>query len=286
MSRASVYLVVLALCLGGGACANSQRKALSLLDTEEKLYRDSRRLMRANRFDLAIQRLEAIESRFPFGSYSEQVQIETLYCLYRLGNYEEVEERAIRFLSQYPKHPKTAYVLYLQGQSAYESNFNFLDRVFKTDISQRSLTQVHRSYDVFSTLMRDYPDNPYGDHVRQQMTHLRNIMARSELVVANYYLKRRAWLSANRRAQNIITGYQGYPQTDDALAIMIYTYQKMGMDELARDSLAVLRKNYPKYPSIDRDGNFIGPPRISQRNAFYRYTIGQMVAPGWLFDTR
>lgn len=286
MSKLSVRLIICVLCIGAGACAGGRdRAALSLLETEQQLYEDSRRLMEKNRFDLAIQRLVAIEEHFPFGVYSEQAQLEMLFALNRLGRHEEVAVRAERFLTQNPKHSQTPYVLYVQGQSAYQSNFGFASRLFKTDVSQRDMGRVHNAYQIFAVLMRDYPDNPYRDDVRQQMTYLSNIIARHELVVANYYLKRRAWLSSVRRAQGIITNHEGYPQTDDALAIMVYAYQKMGLDELAEDSLSVLRNNYPDYPSL-RNGTFIGPPSISQRNAFYRYTIGQIVAPGPLFDTR
>jgi outer membrane protein assembly factor BamD len=285
MHKSSIYLLILALSAFTGACANKDT-GLSALDTEQKLYEDARRLMEKNRYDLAITRLRLINEQFPFGVYAEQAEIESLFALHSLGQHEETQQNAENILLRNPQHPQASYILYIQGQSAYHSLFGFLKRFFKTDVSQRDLSDAHKAYDVFAALMRDFPDNPYQDTVRQQMLHLRNIFARHELIVANYYLKRRAWLSANRRAQNIITNHEGYPQTDDALAIMVHSYRKLGLNDLAEDSLKVLRTNYPDYPSLNRRGEFIGAPRISGRSAFYKATIGQIIAPGMLFDTR
>ena len=267
-----------------GACARTNDNFSQ--DSEQKLYEDARAYMEKRRYDLAIQRLNLIEALYPFGVYADQAQIESLFALHKLGKHEEVDHRANSLIQRNQQHAQLPYILYIQGQSAYQTIFGFTKRFFKTDASQRDLSSAHHAYEVFTTLMRDFPQNPYQELVRQQMLHLRNIFARHELIVANYYLKRRAWLSANRRAQNIIKEHEGYPQTDDALAIMVYSYQKMGLDDLAEDSLTILRANYPDYPSLNRKGQFIGAPRISQRNAFYKFTIGQIIAPSMLFDTR
>lgn len=268
-----------------GACAG-KIDPLAGLDTDAALYQSARSFIEKGRFGIAIPRLEAIETQFPFGPYSEQAQIELLYALHRLGRHPEVIARAEKFLSLHPNHNQTAYILYIQGQSAYAANFTLLNRVFAVDPSQRDLSRIHEAFNIFNNLLREFPETPYSVDVRLRMTHLRNVLARHELTVANYYLKRKAWLSANRRAQNIITDYPSYPQTNDALAIMVYSYQKMGLDDLANDSLAILRLNYPDYPSLNKRGEFIGVPKLSSRNAFYRYIVRQILPPGWLFDTR
>jgi outer membrane protein assembly factor BamD len=77
------------------------------------------------------------------------------------------------------------------------------------------------------------------------MTYVVNSLAESEVNVARYYLSRGAYLAAINRAQLALTDYQGVPAAEQALSIMVKSYEALGMQDLAQDTRRVLEKNFP-----------------------------------------
>ena len=74
--------------------------------------------------------------------------------------------------------------------------------------------------------------------------------------MANYYLDRRAYIAALRRGQYVVENFQGTPAVADGVAIMVESYLRLGLNELADTSLALLKENYPDHISIDDEGDF------------------------------
>jgi outer membrane protein assembly factor BamD len=88
------------------------------------------------------------------------------------------------------------------------------------------------------------------------MVHLRNLLARHEIDVANYYFRRGAYLAAVNRGRYVIENYQGSTAMADALAVMAHGYLLLDMPELAQTSIDTLKVNYPDHPSLSDSGEF------------------------------
>ena len=71
-------------------------------------------------------------------------------------------------------------------------------------------------------------------------------MADNEKFVARYYYDRYAYVAAINRAQVVITEFQGVPAAEEALYIMMMSYEKLGMTDLRNDTERVLLANFPK----------------------------------------
>ena len=54
----------------------------------EKLYKSAKTEMDAGDYELAIEYLETIEARYPFGKLAEQAQLETAYAYYKFQEYD------------------------------------------------------------------------------------------------------------------------------------------------------------------------------------------------------
>ena len=78
------------------------------------------------------------------------------------------------------------------------------------------------------------------------MVFLRNNLAQYEMHVADYYMRRGAYVAAANRAKQVIESYQGTPAVPEALVIMVRAYRKLGLDDLAADAERVLKLNYPE----------------------------------------
>jgi outer membrane protein assembly factor BamD len=80
------------------------------------------------------------------------------------------------------------------------------------------------------------------------MRYLVNSLARHEVYVARYYMKRGAYLAAANRAQAAVLNYPQAPAIEEALFIMMRAYEALGVADLRADAERVLRHNFPDSP--------------------------------------
>ena len=148
-------------------------------------------------------------SRFPFGPYTEQSQLNLAYALYKDGKPDDAYSMINRFIKTYPTHKHIDYAYYLRGLINFNRSGGVLERYAGLDMTQRDQANVRQSFDDFSALVSRYPNSRYAADARQRMIYLRNMMARAELNIALYYLKRDAYVAASNRAKTML---ETYPQ--------------------------------------------------------------------------
>lgn len=211
----------------------------------ERLYEDAKAEMNSGRWSDARTRLEAVEARYPFGTYAQQALIDQAYVNWKDDEPEQALAAIDRFQQQYPNHPGTDYMLYLKGLITFTPpSANFMD-VTRQDPSERDPKGLRESYEAFGELVSRFPESRYATDARQRMTWLVNTIAQNEVHVAQYYYERGAYVAAANRAQTVITDFQGVPASEKALYIMFLSYDKLGLEELRDDAKRVLDLNYP-----------------------------------------
>lgn len=77
------------------------------------------------------------------------------------------------------------------------------------------------------------------------MTYIINSLAQYEVHVARYYYQRGAYVAAIARAQTALSEYQGVPTSQEALKILVKSYDQLGMHDLRDDTQRVLETNFP-----------------------------------------
>ena len=250
--------------------------------TEQILYRNAQRSLRAGNYERAIEVLERLEARFPFGRYAEQAQLELVYARYQSADHETARSAADRFIRLHPQHSNIDYAFYLKGLAAYNKSRGLLDRVFVSDISKRDMSFAADAYADFAQLLRNYPHSHYAADARQRMLYLRNLLAASELHIADYYLRRGAHVAAANRARFVL---ENYPRADEsipeALIVLVEANHKLGLTEAANDALRVLAINYPNHPAFDQNGDLVLAERIRNRDRSWAnlMTLGLLDRP-------
>lgn len=234
-------LALLALLLV--ACGGRDRSAEQL--QPEKLYERAHNTMRSGDYRTAIRYYEALTARFPFSEQARQAQLDLMYSYYKDGRAEATVDAADQFARENPTHPRVDYTWYLKGLVYFERTPNIIERTFRTDLTERPPQDARRSFQAFSTLIERFPDSDYAPDARQRMIYLRNRLADYEVHVADYYLRRRAYVAALARAKFCIENYDGAPATQQALDVMISAYEGMGMPDLAERSREVYALNFP-----------------------------------------
>ncbi len=101
------------------------------------------------------------------------------------------------------------------------------------------------SFDAFKELATRFPESKYAADATQRMNYLVNALAAHETHVADYYLRRGAYVAAVNRAQTAMKTYPDAPANEEALFILVKAYDAMGMADLRDDAERVMRKNFP-----------------------------------------
>lgn len=249
--------------------------------TEQLLYRNVQRSLNSGNYQQAIENLERLEARFPFGRYAEQAQLELIYAHYMGYNPEAARSAADRFIRLHPQSANVDYAYYLKGLASYNKNRGILDRLFSTDVAKREMTSAREAYADFTELLTRFPDSPYAPDARKRMLFLRNLLARHELHVANFYMERGAYVAAANRARFIVENYSKAESVPDALAVLVEANYKLGLEDAANDALRVLAHNFPQYEAFDEDGNLVLAEQILNRDRSWTnlVTLGLLDRP-------
>jgi len=214
---------------------------------EETLYENALSAIEAGNNQLAIEKLQLLEARYPFGRFSEQAQLELIYAHFRMSQNTSAAAAADRFIRLHPNNDNVDYAYYMKGLSAFEAERSFFAKYLPIDVAQRDPGAARDSFDSFTTLISRFPDSEYAADAQRRMQYLKNRLATYEIHVALYYMKRQAWLAAANRGRYVVENLQETPATPDALAIMAEAYTELGLTELAMDVNTVLTSNFPNY---------------------------------------
>jgi outer membrane protein assembly factor BamD len=225
--------------------------------SEKQIYQAAERSMRNGNNDLAIKHFQLLEARYPFGPYAEQAQLELVYAYYKNLEYGAAIEAASRFIRLHPQHPNVDYAYYMKGMANYSDGKGIFEKFTPVDLTERDPGGAALAFNDFSQLLNRYPNSDYAADAKARMIYLRNILARSEINIANYNMRRTAFLGAVRRARYVVEHYPESPAVPDALALMVQGYMLLDLNDLAEDSLLVLKTNFPEHPNLDEEGNFI-----------------------------
>jgi len=221
------------------------------------LYRSAQSSLRSGNYRDAIIKLQKLEARFPFGRYAEQAQLELIYANFMSYQPEATRSAADRFIRLHPQHPNIDYAYYIKGLAEFNKDRGLLDRFASSDISKRDPTSARQSFADFSEFLERHPDSEYAADARQRMIYLVDLLARYEINVAKFYMRRGAFVAAANRARNVVEHYSQSRSVDEALAIRVEANWRLGLPEAANNSLRILAINDPRYPAFDNQGNFV-----------------------------
>jgi outer membrane protein assembly factor BamD len=200
--------------------------------------------MSSKNFFGAIESLEAIETRYPFGKYAEQAQVELIYAHFMNSEYDASHAASEKFIRLHPRHPNIDYAYFMKGLSSYTRDNSLMARVTDTDLSNRDISGAKQSFAEFSEFLTRFPDSQYATYAKQRNIYLRNMIARNELAAADYYLSIDAYVAAIRRAKYVIENIPNSSENFRALKILEKSYKALGYIELYDDVMRVIDLNY------------------------------------------
>lgn len=241
--RLLTLLLAATFWLGGCALNPDPTKDWSA----QRFYHEAKSAMDNSDWATAIKHFETLEARYPYGAYAEQAQLEVAYAYYKNDEALLAVDALERFLRLHPTHRHVDYAYYLKGLAHSDDNKGLIERLVrgKSDKYDRDPKAARDAYEAFRQVVTRFPESRYAEASAARMNELIDGLARYEVSVADYYLRRSAYVAAVNRTKHVIENYQRTPAIEDALGVQAKAYKLMGLNDLLTDTLRVLRMNYP-----------------------------------------
>jgi outer membrane protein assembly factor BamD len=254
MLRAKLSVVpALALALAAllaGCASTSEDKTAN--QSPNKIYADAREEMEAGAYDKAVPLFEKLEGRAAGTPLAQQAQLEKAYAQYKANDQAQALATLDRFLKLHPASPAVDYALYLKGVVNFNDNLGIFGALARQSLSERDQKAAKESFESFKELATRFPDSRYTPDARVRMTYIVNSLAEYEVHVARYYYSRGAYVAAINRAQAALNDYRDVPALEEALWILMRSYDALGLAQLRDDTKRVMEKSYPQSEYLSR----------------------------------
>ena len=292
MSLPHYKITILALSLGVasafvGCSSNPSKKDVvdkGPQSSEQVYFEKAQKSLERNQYTDAVKSLEALDTYYPTGQYTQQAQLELLYAKFKQKDYEGTIALAERFIRLNPQHPNVDYAYYVRGVANMEMNYDSLIRYTSLQQSHRDVSYIKVAYQNFVDLIRRFPSSQYSVDAAQRMKYIGQELAESEMNAARFNIQRKAWLAAAERAQWVIEHYPQTPQTPEALATLAYSYQKLGDTATSQQYVDILKLNYPNLVKSNGEVNL----RAARKDSSWvnRATLGLLGRQSKNIDTK
>ncbi len=251
-TKALVVLLMLAATALSG-CGTSPKDAIDPNLTPEKLYAQAKEEAADGNYESAIKYLEKLEGRAAGTTLAQQAELDMAYAYYKTGEKAQALAKIERFMRLHPTSPALDYAYYLQGLINFNDDLGIFGRLSRQDLSERDQQAARDAYESFRQLSERFPESSYTPDAKLRMNYIVNALARYEVHVARYYFRRGGYIAAANRAQRAVQEFRTSPAIEEALFIMMRSYDRLGMESLRDDAQRVLSTNFPdsKYLATD-----------------------------------
>jgi outer membrane protein assembly factor BamD len=243
---------LLALALAVAGCSSTPDEDKTARWSPNRIYAEAKEELSAGSYDKAIPLFEKLEGRAAGTPLAQQAQLEKAYAHYKANDQAQALATLDRFIKLHPASPALDYALYLKGIVNFNDNLGAFAFLAKQDLSERDQKAAKESFEAFRELIARFPDSRYAPDAKARMTYIVNSLAQYEVHVARYYYTRGAYVAAINRAQAALADYRDVPALEEALFILVRSYDALGMTQLRDDARRVMEKNYPASDYLSR----------------------------------
>lgn len=234
-----------AALLAAAGCSSPPKEDPNSTQAVEKLYAEGKDELESGGYDRAAKIFERVEGRAAGTILAQQATLDLAYTQYRANERAAALATIDRFIKLQPSSPALDYAYYLRGIVNFNDKLGVLSALSRQDLSERDQQASREAYQSFRQVVEQFPQSRYAGDAKLRMDYIVNALAAYELHVARYYFRRGAYVAAANRAQQVVLEFQQAPSNEEALYILVASYEQLGLDQLRTDSLRVLEKNFP-----------------------------------------
>lgn len=241
------HITTVSLLFMLGGCSSAKDPTAEFQgQSADQIYQGGEKALSSNNYSTAVKHFEALDALYPFNSNQEKAMIDSIFAYYQSGDYASSSAAAARFLHDFPASPHADYALYMKGSAEMIQDRSWPQRYLPIDASSRDPGMAANAYKDFFNLVQRYPDSIYAPDARARMVYLRNMFAKKEADVAEFYFNKKAYVASANRASYVLEHYEGTPAEEKALFVLAESYQKLGQPAEAQKVIDTLKLNFPQ----------------------------------------
>ncbi len=231
-------LLIVFVTLFVASCSTSKKN----LGNDHELYTDAKEQLEDGDLEDAIETYDFLQSKYPFGVYTEQAWLDKGYAWFLQDSFNTAELEFNEFIHNFPNHKNLDYAFFMLAFLKESQAFS-LSNTYINDPAKKDVSNYKQAVTRYKNFIRRFPESTYLTTAKQRIPALENRISRHELFVANYYSSRRAWVAVINRCQLIIDKYPTTPSSRKALVLMRDAYLQIDLPEIADDIQKVIDLN-------------------------------------------
>jgi outer membrane protein assembly factor BamD len=173
----------------------------------QSLYEDAEAEIKADRYQIASERLRMIRARFPHSKFGALAQLRLADVYFMQESFGEAAVAYETFRDLHPKHEKIQYALFRIGES-YQGDV--------PSTTARDMGSAVRAVDSYEDYLRRFPAGEFAQKARESANLLRNQLAEKEVSIAEFYLRNDKPSSAKFRLEKAVKDFPGTPAAEKA----------------------------------------------------------------------
>ncbi|KMT65852.1 outer membrane protein assembly factor BamD [Catenovulum maritimum] len=249
--KQTIIAAVFSILFISGCSSAPDEIVVSEQSAVEAQYLEAKDLLKQGNYVRAAEILAALDASFPFGPYSHQIQLDLIYSYYKTDDTSQALASIDRFIRLNPNHTDIDYAYYMRGLTNIKAASNALQEMVGIDRFDRDITEHREAFNDFNTIVTDFPNSKYANDSRKRMIYVKDFMAKSELAVAEYYMRRGAYVAAANRAKYVVENFDKTQQMETALEMMLESYKQLELPDMVENTYKVLKLNFPNNPSVN-----------------------------------
>lgn len=225
------FMLILAACalLSASACSLRQKP------TGEDYYAQGQLDFAQKEYKASIENYQHVIDQFPFSPYAEDAEMKIGLAYYQQKDYAEAIGALDDFQRMHPTSQNLELVTYYIGLSYY-------DQIGREDQDQ---TKTEQALKRFQELEQRFPEGGFAELAHEKVAVCREMLARNEMVVGDYYYKRANFRAAESRFAELMQKYPDTPVAPDALFELGISLEKEGKKYSAAQAFTAVEKHFP-----------------------------------------
>jgi outer membrane protein assembly factor BamD len=236
MTRYSLFLVAGALCVLLSAC--SVKKSPS----GEDYYQQAQLNFATKEYSAAIENYQFVVDKFPFSPYAEESEMKIGLAYYKNKDYAQAIAALDDFQRMHPTSKNLELVSYYIAMS-------YFDQVGREDQDQN---KTEAALARFKAIEQRFPESEFAELAKEKSEICREVLARHQKVVGDYYFKRANFRAAESRLAELMQKYPDTPVAPEALWELGSALEKEGKKYSAAQAFAAMVQHYPDTPYAKR----------------------------------
>lgn len=181
-----------------------------------ELLQKAERTFRKGQFDFAYDYYQEIKNKHPGSFEAILASLRMADCKYWLGEYLEAISLYEEFEKFYPTNEAIPYVIFQIANSYYKLKLSH----------DRDQTYTKKAIENYERLLKNFPENPYTFEAQKRIRELKELLAKQELYIANFYYRMKYYRGAYQRLLYLIENYPETISAQKAKSLMFTYYQK------------------------------------------------------------